>query len=177
MIRFLTILLLATPAWADDYVPPRSLGCMPHDALGNTITPPELARVVRACVNADEMENAFAIWLSFNSYALFDQQRVKDESAHMVLQDLYSWTFTGYERAVLQKLKGVADAYRDRDGELFQTACATIVETGQPEYRPTYMISSGIWPLKHPEDWKTEDFDPDAAWRKAVVEINGCPEF
>ena len=128
-------------------------------------------------MNAGEHHTAFAVWLSFNSYALFDQQRVKDESAHMVLQDLYSWTFSGYRPAVMDALREVADEFRNRDGAAFLAACATIVETGPPSYRPSYMIATGMWPLKDSEDWRTEPFDSAAAWRVAVSEINGCPAF
>ncbi|MEM1233995.1 MAG: hypothetical protein AAGH70_07695 [Pseudomonadota bacterium] len=176
-MRWLVLSLLAGPLMAQEYTPPRELGCVPHGELRQDMTPPELARIVRACVNAGAHENAFAVWLSFNSYALYDQQRVKDESAHMVLQDLYSWTFAGYPREVMDALKGAADVYRDTSSAAFREACAVIVETGPPEYRPTYMIATGMWPLKNPDDWRTDPFDGAAAWRKAVSEINGCPEF
>ncbi|MEL7300534.1 MAG: hypothetical protein AAFM92_09150 [Pseudomonadota bacterium] len=173
----LVALLLPAPLAAEEYTAPRDLGCVPHAELDTEITPPELARVVRACIHAGVYENAFAVWLSFNSYALYDQQRVKDESAHMVLQDLYSWTFAGYSRDIMDEVKAAADLFRDPESRYFLEACAAMVETGQPTYRPTYMIATGMWPLKNPEDWRTVPFDGDAAWRKALSEINSCPAF
>ena len=177
-MRYLLLLALwPFSLQAQEYTAPRELGCVPHIELRADMTPPELARIVRACVNAEAHENAFAVWLSFNSYALYDQQRVKDESAHMVLQDLYSWTFSGYPRDVMDDLKLAADLYRDANGDAFLRACEVIVATGRPDYRPTYMIATGMWPLKNPDDWRTDPFDGDAAWRNAVSDINGCPEF
>jgi len=170
--------LLASPLLAEDgYVAPRDLGCVAHEDLSTEMIPPELARIVRACINDAQFDNAFRVWLSFSSYALFDQQRVADESAHAVLQDLYSWTFAAYPRGVMDQVKAAANAFRDPEGDAFLGACAQIIETGHPTYHPAYMIVHGMWPRKSEEDWLAADFDPVAAWVRAVSEVNGCPAF
>lgn len=174
MLRLILVaLLLVTPALAQDT--PRTLGCIAQSRIAPDHTPSELARAVRACIEAGNYETAMQIFYTYSAFTLFDQQRVRDESAHIVLQDLTPWIFTGYPRDVIDALKHQADRLRDRNSAFFVETCATIAAIGAPSYRPGYMIRHGMVPRKHAEDWAHDDFDAAAAWRKAVVEINGCP--
>lgn len=136
----------------------------------------ELAGIVRACVDEGAHVNAIQTFWAYSNVALFDQQRVKDESAHVAVQELHGWVFSGYSFQTINALKEVIADLRDPESPFLAETCRGVFVAGPPEYRPDYMIWRGIVPRKHEEDWKVEDFDPDAAWRKALVEINGCPE-
>ncbi len=161
-------------AFAQDGMP-RDLGCIAQTEVQRDHTPSELARVVRSCINAADYAGAMQVYYTYSSFTLFDQQRVRDESGHVVLQELTPWIFTGYPRDVIDKLKEQADRLRGADVDFLSQTCAAIRATGWPEYRPTYMIRRALMPRKHDEDWGHKDFDPAAAWEKALTEVNNCP--
>jgi len=73
-------------AQANDALP-REFGCLAQDELRNDMHPSELARIVRACANEQRYDDAVQVYYTYSSYGLFDQQRVRDESAHVVLGD------------------------------------------------------------------------------------------
>jgi hypothetical protein len=161
-------------AQANDALP-RDFGCIALAEVTRDMHPSELARSVRACVEAGQFEDAVQVYYTFSSYGLYDQQRVRDESAHVVLNELSQWMFSFFDRTTMTGLRAVIDQMRDPEHPFFQETCAGIAKLGPPDYRPGYMIRYGIVPRKHAEDWPVADFDSLAAWRKAVVEINGCP--
>lgn len=161
-------------AQANDVLP-RDFGCLAQTELRADMHPSELARIVRACSEAGRYEDAVRVYYTYSSYGLFDQQRVRDESAHVVLSELSQWMFAFLDRTTMTGLRAVIDQMRDPASDVFQATCATLAALGQPDYRPGYMIRYGMIPRKDDDDWQHERFDAAAAWRKAVVEINGCP--
>lgn len=167
--------LSATCLWAEDEGGPRELGCIAQTAVQRDHSPSELARAVRACINEGAYAQAMQVYYTYSAFTLFDQQRVRDETAHIVLQDLTPWIFLGYPYAVMAELKAQADRLRDTEGAFLAETCATLRATGWPVYRPTYMIRQGMIPRKHAEDWGHADFDPAVAWERAVSEVNNCP--
>lgn len=154
---------------------PRDFGCLAQIELRTDMHPSELARIVRACSEAARYDDAIQVYYTYSSYGLFDQQRVRDESAHVVLGELSQWMFAFLDRKTMSGLRASIDQMRDPASALFRQTCAQLAKLGPPDYRPGYMIRYGIVPRKHDEDWQHEVFDAAAAWRKAVVEINGCP--
>ena len=154
---------------------PREFGCLSQSELSNDMHPSELARIVRACAEAKRYDDAIQVYYTYSSYGLFDQQRVRDESAHVVLGELAQWMFSFFDRETMAGLRASIDKMRDPESAFFLTTCATIQSLGPPKYRPGYMIRYGIVPRKSEEDWQHEVFDSANAWRKAVIEINGCP--
>lgn len=170
----LMCLPLIAQAQANDALP-RDFGCLPQAELTRDMHPSELARIVRACAQDKRYEDAIQVYYSYSSYGLFDQQRVRDESAHVVLNELSQWMFSFFDRETMAGLRAAIDKMRDPAHPFFLQTCAAIHALGPPEYRPGYMIRYGMIPRKSDDDWQHDVFDAQAAWRKAVVEINGCP--
>lgn len=150
--------------------------CQTLDELRATQTARELAGIVRDCVSEGQYENAVEMFWAYSNFSLYDQQRVWDESAHVAVQELHGWIFTGYSFDTINQLKAVIARLREPNSRYLAETCRAVALAGPPDYRPTYMIKRGMMPRKTDDDWLTEGFDPVAAWRKALVEINGCPE-
>ncbi len=163
-------------AQANDAVP-RDFGCLTQAEVSNDMHPSELARIVRACAQAKRYDDAIQVYYTYSSYGLFDQQRVRDESAHVVLGELAQWMFSFFDRETMTGLRASIDKMRDHESAFFRATCAKLQSLGPPSYRPGYMIRYGIVPRKSDDDWQHETFDSTAAWRKAVVEINDCPSI
>ncbi|MEM9580875.1 MAG: hypothetical protein AAF891_09330 [Pseudomonadota bacterium] len=154
---------------------PRDFGCLAQSQLRNDMHPSELARIVRHCTEAGRFDDAVQVYYTYSSYGLFDQQRVRDESAHVVLGELSQWMFAFLDRPMMNGLRGSIDQMRDPGSELFRDTCRKLAVLGPPDYRPAYMIRYGMMPRKNDDDWQHEVFDARAAWAKATQEINGCP--
>ena len=154
---------------------PREFGCIEQSDVRPDHRPSELARVVRACISGMQYARAMQVYYTYSSFTLFDQQRVRDESGHVVLQELTPWIFSGYSRDVIDSLKEQADLLRGGDETFLSETCAMIRTIGWPTYRPTYMIDRALMPRKHAEDWTHDDFDPARAWERALTEVNNCP--
>ena len=166
---------LGLAQYADAQPAPRHLGCVPAGGVTTDMTARELASAVRSCVQEDQLDRAIQLYLTYSNYILFDQQRVKDESAHVIVGELNSWIFTGYSYRKMQDLKVWVDRLRDPEDDFLPRTCALIKQAGYPTYRPDYMIVRGMIPRKNDDDWQIEDFNPDAAWDKALHEVNTCP--
>lgn len=150
-------------------------GCSATQEIAPTDRPPELAARVRTCIQQGQFELAMAHFYAFSSHALFDQQRVKDESAHVVVRELQGWMFGGWSAAQMEGLGAVAAALRDPKNDLLNDVCAQLQANGPPTYEPGYMIIRGMVPRKNSGDWHHQDFDPTIAWRRALHELNNCP--
>lgn len=155
--------------------PATAQGCQNLEDLHAGQTARELASIVRACVRDQRYEDAIQNFWAYSNYSLFDQQRVWDESAHVAVQELHGWIFSGFSFDTINALKAEIAKLRDPDSPFLAATCNSVAKAGPPEYRPTYMIKRGMMPRKTDDDWITEGFDADAAWQKALVEINGCP--
>lgn len=172
------IVLGAALAWAQagqaQGTQPRPLGCLPPGEVAPDHTARELAGAVRACVAREDYAGAVQMFFVYSTVGLFDQQRVADESGHVALQELHAWVFTGYSYAQMNALRAELAGFRTREGALFEDTCAALAAMPPPTYRPDYMLRVAQVPLRHPDDWITQGFDADAAWRRARVEVNGC---
>ncbi|SHG53897.1 hypothetical protein [Cognatishimia maritima] len=167
-IATLVSLGFAAPASAES--------CQTLEDLHAGQTARELAGIVRDCVAQERNENAIEMFWAYSNFSLFDQQRVWDESAHVAVQELHVWIFSGYSFDTINALKAVIARLREPNSAFLAETCKAVAKAGPPDYRPTYMITRGLMPRKSDDDWLTEGFDADAAWQKALVEINGCPE-
>lgn len=154
---------------------PRDFGCLAQTELSRDMHPSELARIVRHCAEAGRFTDAVQVYYTYSSYGLYDQQRVRDESAHVVLSELSQWMFAFLDRDTMTGLRGAIDLMRDPNSALLLATCAQLAKLGPPDYRPSYMIRYGMIPRKSADDWQHDVFDSDAAWHTAVVQINGCP--
>lgn len=168
LILALIVAFLPAVATADGLS--RRMGC---DSWANDIRPTEWGWAVRDCVEQGRYDTAITAFFAYNSYILFDQQRVRDESAHVVKDELNVWIFSGYSRDQFNALKPYTAEMRAREGAFYTATCAALHRLGPPAYRPQYMIKRGMIPRKSEEDWQVEGFDPTAAWQEAL-EINGC---
>ena len=166
------LMALATAAYSQDI---RRNGCLPPAEVTSDITARELASATRACMDQGDPGRAVQLYLTYSSFILFDQQRVKDESAHVIVGELNSWIFTGYDFAQMNELKIWIDRLRAPDDLFLIETCAEIKSVGYPNYKPDYMIKRGMLPRKSDTDWQTEDFDPNTAWETALHDINPCP--
>lgn len=153
----------------------RPHGCLPPAEVTSHITAREMASATRACVEQGDARRAIQLYLTYSSFILFDQQRVKDESAHLVVGELNNWILTGYDFNTMNDLKVWINQLRDPQSKYLMETCAEILAVGPPSYRPDYMIKRGMQPRKSDNDWKTPDIDPEMAWDKAVHDINPCP--
>lgn len=154
---------------------PREFGCIGQAQLSNDMHPSELARIVRACADEQRYDDAVQVYYTYSSYGLFDQQRVRDESAHVVLGELSQWMFAFLDRSAMKGIRTAMDQMRDPTHPFFRATCIGIQTLGPPRYRPGYMIRYGLIPRKSDDDWQHTRFDSAAAWDKAVIEINRCP--
>jgi len=161
-------------AQANDALP-REFGCLSQRELSNDMHPSELARIVRACASEQRYDDAVQVYYTYSSYGLFDQQRVRDESAHVVLGELSQWMFAFLDRTTMTGIRASIDKLRDPAHPFFLDTCVEIEALGPATYRPGYMIRYGMMPRKSADDWQHDTFDSAAAWRKAVSEINDCP--
>ncbi len=134
-----------------------------------------LAGAVRTCVDESRYEDAIQLFWAYSNFGLFDQQRVWDESAHVALQELHGWIFSGYSRDDIDALKKHIGRLRDPESAFLAETCQAVKAAGPPTYRPDYMIKRGIMPRKSDDDWLTEGFNSQFAWNKALHTINGCP--
>jgi hypothetical protein len=168
----LCILMLASPAAAQSSA---TSDCRSLSSITADMTARALASATRACANQGDPRSAIQLYLTYSSFILFDQQRVKDESAHIIVSELNSWILTGYYYDQMQDLKVWIDQLRDPESDYLRETCAGILAIGPPSYRPDYMIIRGMQPRKSAEDWHVAGFDPNLAWDRAVHEINPCP--
>lgn len=166
------LMALGSAAYSQDI---RRHGCLPPAEVTSGITARELASASRACMDQDDPRRAVQLYLTYSSFILYDQQRVRDESAHVIVGELNSWIFTGYDFGQMNALKAWVDELRDPESAFLRETCVEIKAAGPPTYRPEYMILRGMIPRKSQDDWQTEDFDPTAAWSKALHDINPCP--
>ena len=173
----LAVLCAPVSSWAQSNdTLPREFGCITQDVLRNDMHPSELARIVRACAAEQRYDDAVQVYYTYSAYGLFDQQRVRDESAHVVLAELSQWMFAFLDRTTMTGIRASIDKLRDVAHPFFLDTCTEIEALGPPEYRPSYMIRYGMLPRKSEGDWQHPDFDAQAAWRKAMSEINHCPK-
>lgn len=135
-----------------------------------------LAGGVRSCVTQERYQDAIRLFFAYSNFSLFDQQRVWDETSHVAVQELHGWIFSGYSQDQIAALKVVIDELRTPGSALLRDTCQSVARAGPPNYRPDYMIKRGEIPRRSDEDWQTKDFDANAAWSKALVEINNCPK-
>jgi hypothetical protein len=153
----------------------RRHGCPPPAEVTADITARELASATRFCLDEGDPRTAIQLYLVYSSFILFDQQRVKDESAHVIVGELNSWIFTGFDFDQMQALKIWVDKLREPDSAFLRETCDGVRAIGYPTYRPDYMIARGMIPRKSENDWQVEGFDPDIAWDRALYDINPCP--
>lgn len=166
------LMALATATYSQDL---RRHGCPPPAEVTAGITARQLASATRACMDEGDPRRAVQLYLVYSSFILFDQQRVKDESAHVIVGELNSWIFTGFDFAQMQALKIWVDELRDPTSGFLHETCEGVRAVGYPTYHPDYMIVRGMIPRKSDDDWQVEEFDADLAWDNALYEINPCP--
>lgn len=166
------LMALATATYSQDT---GRYGCLPTAEVTPEITPRELASATRACVEKDDLRTAVQLYLTYSSFILFDQQRVRDETAQVVVGELNNWIFTGYDYHRMQRLRVWINRLRDPQSEFLRQTCEAIQSVGYPTYRPDYMIVRGLMPRKSDDDWITEGFDAEVAWDRALHDINPCP--
>lgn len=150
--------------------------CQSLDTLNDQQTARQLASEVRKCVFAEQYEDAVRIFFAYSNFILYDVQRVWDQSAHVVVPELNEFALIGYSYDQTNALKAVIDRMRDPESEFLSETCRAIAKAGPPAYRPTYMIRRGEAPRRSDEDWATQDFDSNIAWRKTLIDVNKCPE-
>ena len=159
---------------AQTVAPPPQLACFEIEGLTPDQTARDLAGSLRQCVDEGRHGDAMALFVAFNSYALFDQQRVRDTTAHLVLDELNGWVFSGMWSDDMGVLKRYAEQFQDAGSAYHRRICSALWQVGPPSYRPTYMIVAGQMPRRDDADWQTERFDPETAWITAVHDTNGC---
>ena len=117
-------------AQANDALP-REFGCIGQDEISNDIHSSELARIVRACAAEQRYDDAVQVYYIYSSYVLYDQQRVRDESAHVVLGELSQWMFAFLDRTTMTGIRASIDKLRDPEHPFFQDTCVEIEELGR----------------------------------------------
>ena len=117
-------------AQANDALP-REFGCIGQDEISNDIHSFELARIVRACAAEQRYDDAVQVYYIYSSYVLYDQQRVRDESAHVVLGELSQWMFAFLDRTTMTGIRASIDKLRDPEHPFFQDTCVEIEELGR----------------------------------------------
>jgi len=176
-MRYLAVILVvatvaASTAFAQQIASPT---CRPLSDVTADTTARDIASLTRSCVDQGDPRTAIQLYLTYSTYILFDQQRVKDESAHLIVGELNSWILTGYDFNQMKNIKVWVDKLRDPDSAYLKETCAGVLALGPPTYRPDYMIKRGMQPRKTDDDWRTRNFDPDFAWDHAVHGLNPCP--
>lgn len=155
--------------------PDYRLACITLDQLSPSIAPPQLARSVRDCIDNDRFEDAIRLFLAYSVYGRYDRLRVRDQVYNKALTDLNNWMFGNYPPIVIFSLRDIAVQLKDRESRFLLLACDAIAAAGAPDYEPYFMIGRGIASELENIDWRVDNFDAAAAWRKSMVEINGCP--
>ena len=172
-------LLYATTVWIVTFFSPAygqgiDLSCRSLAEIEDAIIPPRLVQIIRTCLREDQFDYAVEVFVGYNSHLLFDQQRVADETAHVVVQELNTLLLEGLSSDEMSAMRDRLSAFKTQGSATHVAICEAMAERGKPNYKPDYMIYKAANPLKSDQDWRTEAFDPDVAWRRATVELNGC---
>jgi len=107
-----------------------------------------------------------------SAFALFDTQRVADETAHGALQALYAESFGGLPATEASRLN-VSIGELNPDNPRAQAICEHLVSSEPPAYFPGYMVSHGLGAFSgEPQDLLVEGFDEEGAWMRSLEFIN-----
>ncbi len=169
-------LLLGLAVFSALTTPAKAEPCLTLAEITPSLDARFLAGSVRGCIAEARYSDAIRMFFAYSNFSLFDQQRVWDESSHVAVQELHLWIFSGYSQDQMSALKAEIDRLRRPQSPSLLDTCAAVARLGPPSYRPDYMIKRGQIPRRTDTDWRTEGFDPDAAWKKALVDINKCPQ-
>jgi TPR repeat protein len=171
------------------------LGCMGRDKLSNQLTPVDLYNTMAACIGQENYDDALFFFMVAGAYGRFDALRVKDVSAHGVLNPLPEIFIAigagrgnGNQNPTNTKgsvFKTKESIFKERIQQLNGNAavrvkyCSDIEGISPPAYFPFYMINhgAGLSKMGVPtgEDPLVAPFDAAKAWKQAVSEYLVCP--
>lgn len=166
----------ALPPPAEPAPQMQTLPCSAGKELKNTYTPFELYLSVTPCVEEKRYEEAANMFVLAGLYGRYDQQRVRDRSAHQAVTVLKTAVTPHFSDGFREYLSSLAS------GEQLAGLCATMRKVGRPDYYPSYMVNHGLASLTaqiegmpQPEGALDEAFDPQAAWELALDQYLHCP--
>ena len=148
------------------------LDCEPATEINTTYSAADVVAGAVACVEAEKFDEAADLVMVSSAFALFDTQRVADETAHGALQALYSEAFGGLPADQASRLND-SITRMSPDNPRAQVICEPLEASEPPTYFPGYMVSHGLGAFSgESQEPLVEDFDADAAWMRSLDFIN-----
>lgn len=161
-----------------------SIGCIGRDGLSGQLTPVELYRDVASCIDQERYDDGLFLYALAGAYGRFDILRVKDATAHDVVNFLPGMYFKQLDQTKVAAFKDRVKQMSGNDS-LKAKYCLDLESMSPPRYFPTYMISHGLaatanalgapLPGTNPGDNPlVSPFDVPKAWKQAVDESLQC---
>jgi hypothetical protein len=127
------------------------------------------------CVEKYDYYSAVYFFALAGSYTYYDTLRVADKSAHLAHEELLQESLDTIGERKKQLLRSELRDTLANPGKL-PAICRKIAGIGAPRYYPRYMILYGTGPLPDSTTGAglIDDFDSDAAWRKALRNYLHC---
>lgn len=157
-------------------VPTQDLGCLALEATPASMSPPDLAMSVIACLQTDRPKEASELYLLMLARGRFDTLRVADKTAHQGIGVLKMQLGEVLEPAQADALKrGLQGIAADMDSADYAALCQRIAALGTPTHDPAYMIQHGMQAVMGGTDAPlVAGFAADQAWQEVMQGYLKC---
>jgi TPR repeat protein len=158
--------------------------CIGRDGVNGQLTPVELYMDVASCIDQEKYEEGLFLYSVAGAYGRFDILRVKDATAHGVVDFLPGMYFKQLDQTKVATFKERVKQISGND-VLKAKYCLDLESVGPPAYFPTYMISHGMAATANAlgvslqgtnpgDNPLVSPFDAPNAWKQAVDEYLQC---
>lgn len=165
------------PAPASNALDTPGPGCVGKEKLTNKLTPVDLYRGISSCIEQEKFEPGVFMYAMAGAYGRFDTLRVADESAHQAAKILPMLAFESGSKDKVAAFKAQVGQILGNDAKR-AGYCSEVERIGPPAYFPSYMVQHGLGAVtgaKNGEAALVPSFNPEIAWKKAVVGYLQCP--
>jgi hypothetical protein len=152
-------------------------GCVAKEKLTNKLTPVDLYRGISTCIEQENFEPGVFMYAMAGAYGRFDTLRVADESAHQAAKILPLLAFDSGNKDKIAAFKAQVGQILGNDAKR-ASYCSEVERIDPPDYFPSYMVQHGLGALtgaKTGEAALVPSFNPEVAWKQAVVGYLQCP--
>ncbi len=153
------------------------LECVGFSELHNKLTPADLYNGLSKCMEKEDYEKAYQMFVLAGVYSTYDKLRVADKSAHQAHMVLTMQAMQAGKQESIAQFKEKLSSELSKGTPALKKNCETVRKIGKPDYYPSYMIQHGIGAFDKTKTKKdlVDSFDPDNAWTKALDAYLHCP--
>lgn len=155
--------------------PTHDLDCISSNEVKNVYTPADLYPASRKCVEEGRYEDYIELFMIAGAFAVYDEHRVVDYSAHQARQVLILENFSDFEDPTKHEMQKLISAFIEDEKKL-SSLCKTARKIGPPEYYPSYMILHGIkaYTGDPHKEALVDSFDSEEAWNETLDKYLHC---